>query len=152
MASDFKQSVKNTVTPVIPKNLKIEGEEELEIKNLDELKLKFPVLCNQLVNQAQTDERNRLKAIDEISATVDAALVAKAKYDEPMTAQALAFEALKADASKGTSFQNARQQELEPTAKVTATSTTQISGEDEEDILNKIANAANQKRTKGGNQ
>lgn len=150
--SDKKKAIieNKVISPVItPINQKVEGEVELEIKNLEELKQKFPSLYDQLVNQAQTDERNRLKSIDEISATVDAALVAKAKYDEPMTAQALAFEALKADASKGKEFQNKREQELEPAAHVPG-STTQIdkAGEIGDDVLNKIANAANQKRAK----
>ena len=91
-------------------------EEKLEIKNVDELRQHFPDLVAQVeaaakaegekdgVTKGATAERQRIQSIDEIANTVDPALVAKAKYDEPMTAEALAFAALKADAGKGRQY------------------------------------------------
>lgn len=147
--------IKNNITPVqsLKTNLAIQNKgvkEKVEIKNLEELKQQYPSLYSELVNQVQTDERNRLKSIDDISATIDPALIAKAKYEEPMTAQELAFESLKADAAKGKNFVVNRQQELEPAKQVIETGATPGSDEGEESIINKIAAAANLKR--GGNQ
>ncbi|MFY0545462.1 head maturation protease, ClpP-related [Brevibacillus sp. H7] len=138
--------------PAVPKieNAKPKEELQLEIKNLDDLKKRFPDLCNQLEEEAQTKERERIKAIDEISATIDSSLVAKAKYETPMTAQNLAFEALKADAAKGRQYNESREEELK-NACVDDVGTKPLENtpkEVENAILDVIAAAANQKRNK----
>lgn len=85
-----------------------EDDGTVEIKNTDELRQHFPDLCNQLEAAAReegaTGERQRIKAIDEIGQTVAPELANKAKYDEPMTAERLAFEALKNDSVKGRQY------------------------------------------------
>lgn len=102
-------------------NSKKEGAEvTVEITNIDELRANFPDLVAQVENAAKEEgkkegaqnERARIQAIDEIGNTVSAELVAKAKYEEPITAEALAFQALKADAVKGGEYLSQRQQEV----------------------------------------
>lgn len=128
-----------------------EGDDTLEIKTVDELKQQYPELCNQLVTEAKASERERIKSIDEIAATIDPVLVAKAKYEEPMTAQELAYEALKADAAKGRKYLIDRDHEIKAsgTDKVVAVTTeVQIGSDDEKALVDKIVAAANQKRAK----
>lgn len=95
-----------------------EGESDnMSIMNVEDLKKEYPQLCNQLVDQAVKDavtaERNRIKEIEEIANTVSPELVNKAKFEEPMNAEKLAFVALKQDSGRGEAFINARQQELQ---------------------------------------
>ena len=85
-----------------PANKKEDG--KLEIKNVDELRQHFPDLVAQVEAAAREEERKRIQAIDEISRTISPELVNKAKYEEPMTAEQLAFQALKADAAKGRQY------------------------------------------------
>ena len=87
----------------------------MEIKNMDDLRLAHPDLVDQIVKEAQASavksERNRIAAIDEIEASIgDAELVKNAKYGEnPMTAEQLAYAAMKAQAAIGASMVNAMQ-------------------------------------------
>lgn len=99
----------------MPKNLKkIEGEEKMDLK---ELKEKYPNLVQQIqedgkeqvqnqIEQALQKERERLKAIEEIEPIIgDKELVKAAKYGEnKMTAQDLAFVAMKKQAELGENF------------------------------------------------
>lgn len=144
-------------TPVI-KNKTKEREEELEIKNIDDLKKHYPDLCNQLetaaTNAAATSERERIKAIDDISATVAVELVNKAKYEIPITAQDLAFEALKADAGKGRKFLNERDQELDQNKDVKAEKDADILNknkdqEQEAAVIDKVAASMNANKNRG---
>ncbi|NPV30651.1 MAG: Clp protease ClpP [Firmicutes bacterium] len=87
---------------------KEEQELKLEIKTVDELREHFPELVAQLEAAAREEgikaERQRIQAIDEISRTLAPELVKKAKYEQPMTAEQLALEALKAEAAKGRQY------------------------------------------------
>lgn len=125
----------------------------LEIQSLEDLKKHFPELCNQLVEEAKNEERNRIKEIDEISATIDSKLVVKAKYETPMTAQELAFEALKADAKRGQEYLEQRKQEFNDSgAADVQAGVNEIKDEGKEDVnslADKIASYVNQKRNKG---
>ncbi len=99
----------NKQEPAQPQPVKNEKEEEtVDIKNADELRQSFPELVAQVEAAAReegaTNERQRIKSIDEIASTIAPELVAKAKYDEPMNVEKLAFEALKNDASKGRQY------------------------------------------------
>lgn len=99
----------------MPKNLKkIEGEEKMDLK---ELKETYPNLVQQIqedgkeqvqnqIDQALQKERERLKAIEEIEPIIgDKELVKAAKYGEnKMTAQDLAFVAMKKQAELGENF------------------------------------------------
>ncbi|MEB3103076.1 head maturation protease, ClpP-related [Ferviditalea candida] len=155
----FFEALKNN--KIIPEDKHLKGrDEEVEIKNVEELKMQFPDLCNQLIESVKAEgaegERNRLRAIDEIASTVPQNLVSKAKYETPMTAEALAFEALKANAAAGQAFAAQRENELNPNNQVPAASdpSAQSKQEQETAIVAKIAAGANQKRgmKEGNNQ
>lgn len=83
------------------------GIEDMEIKNLDELRAAFPDLLAQAEtsakNQGIRDERDRIKGIEEIEAAIgNPDLIKSAKYGEqPMNAEQLAFAAMKAQAAIG---------------------------------------------------
>ena len=89
---------------------------KLEIKNVEELRKAFPDLVAQAETTAREAgkaegvidgakaERERIQAIDEISKIINPELVNKAKYTEPMTAEQLAFNSLRADSGKGRQY------------------------------------------------
>lgn len=138
------------LTPPPQKQTK-ESDDDLEIKNLRELRAKFPEFCNQIVTQAQADERSRLQAIDEIASTVPQAMVAKAKYEEPMTAQELALAALRADAAAGKTFTQARADELgKGSDNVPPAAPPSNEQEVEAAAIDKIAAFANQNQNRKG--
>lgn len=129
----------------------------LDIKNIEDLRQHFPDLVTQVEAAARQEgavsERQRLQAIDEISATIAPDLVNKAKYEQPITAQELAFESLKADAAKGRQFIDQRAQEINNSGAnnvAVASGSTQGDGTEEVAVVDKIAAAANQKRVKEG--
>ena len=68
------------------------------------LKAAYPQLCAQIAADAVSAERERLKAIDEISNGIPEELLAKAKYDEPMSAADLALAQMKANNAAGKKF------------------------------------------------
>lgn len=79
-----------------------EGEHEM-FKTVEELTAACPELVKQIrdeaINEAVKNERARLKAIDEIVAMVgDEKMIEDARYGNPITAEALAHKALKAQA------------------------------------------------------
>lgn len=77
------------------------------MENVEELQAAYPELVAQLQQQAAADERERIRGIDGIEASVGAEAAARAKYDEPMTAAELALESMRADASRGERFLDA---------------------------------------------
>lgn len=85
------------------------GGKDMDIKNTEELRTAFPDLVAQIETAARVDgaktERERIKGIEDIEAAIgDAEMVKNAKYGEnPVTAQQVAFEALKAQAAIGAS-------------------------------------------------
>lgn len=137
-----------------PQNVNQKKEDgTLDIQNVEDLKKQFPELVIKIETTAKEagimEERQRLQAIDEISATIAPELVAKAKYGQLMTAPELALEALKADAAKGQKYVDNRQQEIANSgADKVAAAAVSIAESEEEAMINKIANAANQKRDK----
>lgn len=100
------------VPPIADKEESIEGGTQMEIKNVTDLKNAYPELVAQIESAAVEDakgaveaERARIKAIEEIENSIaDKELVKKAKYDEPMTAEDLAFQAMKAMAAQSDSM------------------------------------------------
>lgn len=74
-------------------------EETMEIKNLEDLKAAYPDLVAQLVDAAklegQTQERQRLQAIDQVASVVSPELLDAAKYEKPVDARDLLFQAAK---------------------------------------------------------
>lgn len=108
----YGQAITAAVPPIANKTESIKGGTQMEIKNVTDLKNAYPELVAQIESAAVKDaegaveaERNRIKAIEEIENSIaDKELVKKAKYDEPMTAEDLAFQAMKAMAAQSDSM------------------------------------------------
>nr|WP_238442612.1 head maturation protease, ClpP-related [Desulforamulus reducens] len=162
-APDTKPPTQGQAPTPQPAN-KTKGDELLEIKNTDELKQAYPELVAQVeaaardagktegLTEGAKNERERIKSIDEISNTIASDLVAKAKYDEPMTAQELAFQALKTDAAKGQQHLDTRNAELNNSGANNVAAGTPPKSSDEEKyavLMDKAVAAANAKRNKG---
>ncbi len=108
---DGEEAVIDSMQPAEPIDINTQkngGTEEMaEIKNLEELRAAYPELIDSVENAAQANgrdaERERIRGIEAIETAIgDKALVNSAKYGEqPMTAEQLAFAAMKAQASIG---------------------------------------------------
>ena len=109
--SDGDNAVIDSMQPAEPIDINTHqngGNEEMaEIKNLEELRAAYPELLASAESVAQAKgcdaERERIRGIEAIEGAIgDKALVNSAKYgDAPMTAEQLAFAAMKAQASIG---------------------------------------------------
>lgn len=109
--TDGEKPVENSMQPAQPIDINTQkngGTEEMaEIKNLEELRAAYPELMASAESAAQevgcNAERERIRGIEAIETAIgDKALVNSAKYGEqPMTAEQLAFAAMKAQAGIG---------------------------------------------------
>lgn len=77
------------------------------------LRTAYPDFVNEIVENAIQAERNRLKAIDSIANGIPNDVLAKAKYEEPVTAEALAFAQMQANASNGQKAINDLKEDLQ---------------------------------------
>ena len=99
------------------------GEDEMEIKNVADLNTHFPELVNQIkadavaeaknsaIEEGVQQERNRIKAIDEMAGKVSDELLNKAKYETFDTAEKVAMEAIKTGAFNNAAVLNGMAQE-----------------------------------------
>ena len=76
------------------------------ISDAEGLKAAYPQLCAQIADEAVAAERTRLKEIDEIAKGIPEDVLAKARYDEPVSAADLALAQMKADNAAGQKFMN----------------------------------------------
>lgn len=88
------------VTP--PQAAKTKGETHME--TVAELRASHPELVAEIEQQAQAAERERIQAIDEIAGSVAPDMVAKAKFEEPITAADLALASVKASKQQAKDF------------------------------------------------
>lgn len=125
-------------------------EEEQKAMDINELQAKHPDVYQAAIQAGAEQERTRIKEIDSIAATIAPELVNKAKYDEPVTAEKLAFNALKDNAAKGTTFIQNREEELSPNNKIKdqPNHDDTLAKQKEENLLNAIAASANKGRKK----
>lgn len=77
------------------------------------LKAAYPQLCAQIAADAVSAERERLKAIDEISKGIPEDVLMKARYEEPISAADLALAQMKANNAAGQQFLNSMVQEMQ---------------------------------------
>lgn len=73
----------------------------VKIENAAQLRSAYPDMINQIVDEAIQNERDRLKAIDEIANGIPDDVLKKAKYDEPLSAADLALAQMKANNAAG---------------------------------------------------
>jgi ATP-dependent Clp protease protease subunit len=151
-ALPLSAAVEPIVTTVVKTETpKIQDPEEVEaLKDIDELQAKHPDIYQAAVKVGADQERERIKSIDEISNTIADDLVVKAKYETPITAEALAFQALKADAGKGLKHLAEREAELLNNTEVKPGTQTEIEANAAEVAasVDLIAASANQGRSK----
>lgn len=103
-----------------PKN-KQKGNEKMDeenkttpvISDATGLKAAYPQLCAQIAADAVSAERERLKAIDEISKGIPEDVLMKARYEEPISAADLALAQMKANNAAGQQFLNSMVQEMQ---------------------------------------
>ena len=84
-----------------------------EIKDAAGLKAAYPEMCAKIAAEAVKNERERLKAIDEIAQGIPADVLEKAKYTEPVTAADLALAQMKANNKAGQKFMDDLEKDLE---------------------------------------
>ena len=89
--------------------------EEMEIKNVAELKQAFPEFANAIVEEAKAEgakaERERMQAIDELAGKVDGELLNKAKYETFDNAANVALNAMKEGKFVNTTVLNALEED-----------------------------------------
>lgn len=93
-----------------------QAKQEVKPMTLEKLKAEHPGIVEAIRNEAKAEmmkeganeERARIKAIEEIAVAGHEELVAKAKFEEPMTAEQLAVAILKADKVKNAAALAAR--------------------------------------------
>jgi ATP-dependent Clp protease, protease subunit len=94
-----------------------ELEEDEEIMNLEDLKNKHPELYNQVRNEGYEsgvqDENSRIKSIENLGVPGSEELVNKAKFDERITAEALAVQIITSQKEKGNAFLQNRETDSE---------------------------------------
>ncbi len=98
-----------------------------------------------------TEERNRLQAIDNIAGSVPKDLVNKAKYTEAITASELALQVITANAASGNKyFNDALKDNQESGVSSVKSDPSDVKEEDDdEELINLMANTANSKRKAG---
>lgn len=85
---------------------------EVEVVDLDGLKNKYPELYNSILNQGRDEginsERERIRSIEDTAVPGHNELLAKAKFDEPVSADEFARQILNAEKKSRQSFINNR--------------------------------------------
>jgi len=89
IAASLPENFRKTIHPM-------EDEEEMKIENVADLEREFPAFAAEIRNAATSAERERLRALDDLSMPGGEAIVAKAKYEEPKDARDIAVELLQA--------------------------------------------------------
>ena len=128
-----------------------------EITDAAGLKRAYPELCAQIAAEAVGEERERLKAIDEIAGSIPADALAKAKYAEPVTAADLALAQMKANNKAGQEFLNSLAEDLAGSGAAAVSGEPnsgydpvgQKKAEDEQKISRLAANLKNDRRREG---
>ena len=102
----------NNKTPIKNKESEEKKEMAVEIKNVNDLTNAYPDLVKEIVNTAITGERNRIKAIDEVTLEGYEDLATEAKYEKPITAEALSMQIIAQAKKDGTSFMAKQEEDI----------------------------------------
>lgn len=143
-----------------PKN-KTGGKENMDIKNMDDLRAAFPDFVSEIEKSARnaghsdgvTAERARIQGIEAIENAIgDKEMVKNAKYGEkPLTAEQLAFQAMQAQAAIGATVLNKLEGEAANSgaANVVATPAETGEGDPEAEAIAMIASSNPKKKKEG---
>ena len=86
-------TLQSKISAVSNKKTKTEGEKK--VMDLAKFKMEHPDIYNQVMETGREEERARIREIDEISASIKPEMVLSAKYDKPVSAKELCFNAMK---------------------------------------------------------
>lgn len=145
---DFLNKLNGNVVQTQKKSILNQNEEVA--MTLEEIKAQHPDLYKQIraegreegLKEGMTQERNRIKAIEEMALTGHEALVAKAKFETGMTAEQMAVEMVKAEKAKTTTIAQNRETDAaelngvgSATASVDAAPTATADDKEREELL-----------------
>lgn len=157
----FKNTVFNNAssTEILPEHLlKIQNlqpeitdkkNEEEVIVNREDFKNKYPELYKEVKNEGVNQERERMKAIDDLATPGNDEIVNKAKYETGISAEQMAVEIIKAEKGKGAKFLANREVDVDES---NVNDVKQLAGdiknskEEEKEAAENIANIMNKKR------
>ncbi|MCL2636954.1 MAG: Clp protease ClpP [Oscillospiraceae bacterium] len=92
------------------------GEESMELKTLDELKAAYPTLVAQAesaaAEAATKAERERIKTIESVALGGFDELITKAKFDAPVSAEAVAMQMIAAQKAQGGQYLKDREADI----------------------------------------
>ncbi len=91
----------NTTKQKGNKNMGENNQTATPITDVAQLRAAYPEFCNSIAKDAVKAERERMKAIDAVSKGIPDDVLAKAKYEEPMSAQDLAYAQMVANSKVG---------------------------------------------------
>lgn len=152
-AEELKKNVSKTQSIVVNTIVdnKFKGENVMTLENF---KAEHPDLYNQVIeegkNQGISNERSRIKAIEDLAMPGNEELVAKAKFETGVSAEILAVEIIKNEKAKGQNYLNNRQEDVVNSninkVKTEDDPKAKDNKQEEEEVINFIANAANAQR------
>lgn len=126
---------------------KPEARKEKKPMDLEQLKAEHPDLCDKLLAQGEEagvkKERERIQAIEEMELSDHRDLISAAKFDKPVTAEALAVQVLKAQKDQRQKITNDRKQDAEDMEDPGAETTTDPTSQEAKDKadLERLTNA-----------
>lgn len=135
-----------------------ENETSGKIETVEDLQRAYPKLCEDLKKEAVQEERTRLKELDEIGTVVPEELLSNAKYEEPMTAKDLAFQALIAEKKLGADFAEKMKKDLRSSGATKVPPLPENEADEEEGgtlgdkKVGKLANAISAEKNRRGNK
>ena len=139
----------NRITTVV--NATIDNKlnnQEGETMDLETLKNEHKEIYNQIVNDAISGERARIKEIENLAIPGNEEIINKAKFETGISAQEVAIEIIKAEKAKGINYLANRQADISNSNinDVKNTAMLSTSNEEKQQIINSLANLINSQR------
>ncbi len=149
-AGDFnKENFKNQINTLNLVN-QIENKEEDGNMTFEEFKNNNPELFNQITEEAYKngveDERKRIQNIEEVAPVGYEKLVADAKFEKPITAEALAVNIIKAQKQVGIQFLNSAKSDAEELEGLETSNGDESKENKKAEEVNSLTAALNKKR------
>lgn len=119
---------------------------EETIVDLNELKNKYPDIykaaCEEGKQEGIKNERDRIKSIDDLSDKVDKDLLNKAKYEDSMTAEKVAFQAMQEGKYVNLTYLNNLKKDVKNANKIDGDAAPEGDQEETATVLNSVKNIA----------
>lgn len=143
--NSVKHDVKNLINfPLnqisnIQKPIQNIGGEEI-VKNVEEFKSKYPELYNEVVQNAVTNERNRIKEIEDLAVPGTEKIINSAKYENGQSAAEVAMSILKAQKDSNSQRLDNIVKDAQQISNVTPGDVTNPSNDEFTSMLDKVMN------------